>query len=352
MNGDHELSDREPARMYDRAVACTSTGDVLGVVEALCARETRDATEWAARIAGEVVSPDGPAGGRRLVRWTAWRLARRPSRVALEPLFAGLPERLDRAAEFRACLLQEMALRFGLDGGPYVAYRERLAELGHPLAWLPLASLDFERRLRDGGWTPGSMLGSLRPAQLRSRYAEVPPTAAGAAAGRGAREVREVARGAAVVAPFGEEGVQDVRFYVLPGPLDPVDWNAALLAGLPAPCLEGTSTRTMAAVHTTADDVLCDLFVAAFGGGVWGEPRMGAYGRLLAWRGLYALMGLGAEVSPYDAVRRAAEHRWLRFAVERHGGNDWFFGDLTDIAFAVLDPGRTRVVVLAHTETD
>ncbi|MER7107303.1 hypothetical protein [Streptomyces sp. NPDC000229] len=57
-----------------------------------------------------------------------------------------------------------------------------------------------------------------------------------------------------------------MRFYELPRPLDPVGWNAALLAELPASCLAWTSTREMAAVHTTADDVLCDLFVAAFAG--------------------------------------------------------------------------------------
>ncbi|GAA2415306.1 hypothetical protein GCM10010420_51510 [Streptomyces glaucosporus] len=54
---------------------------------------------------------------------------------------------------------------------------------------------------------------------------------------------------------------------------------------------------------------------------------------------------------PY-AVRLACEYRWLRFTVEPGRENDWFFGDLTDAGFAVLDPGRTRIAVLAVSETD
>ncbi|MDQ1029731.1 hypothetical protein QF035_007313 [Streptomyces umbrinus] len=49
-----------------------------------------------------------------------------------------------------------------------------------------------------------------------------------------------------------------------------------------------------------------------------------------------------------EAVRRASDHRWLRFMAF----TDWFHHDTADVAFAVLDPSRTRVAVLAATDTD
>ncbi|WP_280525014.1 DUF6183 family protein [Streptomyces inhibens] len=147
-------------------------------------------------------------------------------------------------------------------------------------------------------------------------------------------------------------GTWEGRCYELPEPLDAADWNAALLTGLPADCLSGLTAGTLAAVHTTADDVPADLFLAAFSGGLWGQGLDGAYARRAARRGLYALMDLPWEVSHHEAVRRAAGHRWLRFTAERHTENRWFHGDLSDVGFAVLDPTRRRIALLAATDTD
>ncbi|MEV6881097.1 MULTISPECIES: DUF6183 family protein [unclassified Streptomyces] len=49
---------------------------------------------------------------------------------------------------------------------------------------------------------------------------------------------------------------------------------------------------------------------------------------------------------PSEAVRRATDHRWLRFMAF----TDWFHQDASDLVFAVLDPARTRVAVLAATD--
>ncbi|MFE0191461.1 hypothetical protein [Streptomyces sp. NPDC058989] len=52
----------------------------------------------------------------------------------------------------------------------------------------------------------------------------------------------------------------EARFYELPEPLPAADWNAGLLTGLPADCLAALTPDTLAAVHTTGDEVLADLF--------------------------------------------------------------------------------------------
>lgn len=132
------------------------------------------------------------------------------------------------------------------------------------------------------------------------------------------------ARSGKATEAFAQLGDYEAAFYVLPESLDMADFNAALLAELDADCLAGVAHDTLTTVHTTADDLGGDLFTAAAGGGLAGEAQHGAYGRLLTWRSLYALMALDADVSHHDAVRLATDHRWLRFAVSRDTPNQWF----------------------------
>ncbi|MGW7364045.1 DUF6183 family protein [Streptomyces sp. NPDC054841] len=350
----HAVTD--PERLYDLATdparASEGNGAILKLATVLTEHHSQAATDWAVRLAEHLARAEGPEGGRGPMRRIAWQLVQRPSTVALGPHFAHPPTDLDDpATEFRACLLQEMALRWGLDDEPYVSYGARLRDLGHPLAWLPLTSLYFENAMRSAAVMQGGILGSMSPAELRARFAEIPPTESGARAGRTARQSPDALRADAAMGPFAELAQSEAVFYTLPQPLDPADFNSALLAELDAPCLHNLTRDTLTAVHTTADDIAGDLLVAAFSGGLWGEGHEGAYSRLLTWRSLYALMDLDPDVSHHDAVRRAYEHRWLRFAAARRTSN-WFHGDLTDCAFAVLDPSRTRIAVLAATETD
>ncbi|MET9437173.1 DUF6183 family protein [Streptomyces sp. NPDC006551] len=348
----------DPERLHTLAIEAAGAAgslyahDVVRVAEFLTGHRSQAATDWAVRLGEHAARLGDAPGARSLTRRIAWELVRRPSSAALRPHFERPPERSDDPeTEFHACLLQEMALRWGLRDEPYVTYGSRLRELGHPLSWLPLASLYFEHAMLERGCTQGTSLGSFTPEQLRDRYPEIPSTPAGAAAGAEARETPDEPRTEAALAPFAALGASQAHFFTLPRPLDPADFNSALLTSLRIGCLEGLAPDTLAAGHTTADDVAGDLFVAPFSGGLWGEGQQGAYSRLLAWRGLYALMDLDPAVPHHEAVRLAAEHRWLRLAVRRGAGR-WFHGDLSDVAFAVLDPSRRRVAVVAATDTD
>ncbi|MFI9266871.1 DUF6183 family protein [Streptomyces werraensis] len=274
-------------------------------------------------------------------------VATRPVRES-EALFAGLPDDLRApGVELRACVLGELALiGAGAGRGRMDAYAERLRELGHPLGRLPGHRLDVEHRF--GVRVRG--LGSVKTVrQLRARFPEVPPSEAGADAGLHAVGVPDDARAQAAARPFVAGGwarTPEVRFFALPEPLEPGDLGMAFLRQLPLDCLEGDGTAV--ACVTTPDDVLNELFSAACYGGAGGQGQGGAYARLFAWESLYALMGLPADVPFLDAVRATPDHRWVRFLAS----TPWFHRDTADLGLAVLDPSRTRVAVLAATDTD
>ncbi|MEQ6026661.1 DUF6183 family protein [Streptomyces salinarius] len=293
-----------------------------------------------------------PGGSNRMLRSVAAELVRTRHPRDIEPLFAELPDGvLGPAVELRACLLGELAL-IGSGGGrrSLEAYADRLRELGHPLARLPRTRLDIEHRLavRVRG------LGSVKSAkQLRSRFPEAPSTDGGAVAGRGARDARDDVRANAAARPFRAGGwarEPEARFFTLPSRLGPGDYGISFIKELPLRCLAGEGSRRGSALAcmTTPDDVLNELFTASYVGGVNGQGQGGAYARLYAWESLCALMGLPIGVPLLEAVRCAADHRWLRFMAF----TDWFHHDTADLAFAVLDPTRTRIAVLAATDTD
>ncbi|MFD5968301.1 DUF6183 family protein [Streptomyces sp. NPDC060311] len=293
-----------------------------------------------------------PGESDRMLRSVAAKLVRTRHLRDIEPLFGELPDGVSGpAVELRACLLGELAL-IGSGGGrrSLEAYADRLRELGHPLARLPMTRLDIEHRfaVRVRG------LGSVKTAeQLRSRFPEAPSTDGGAVAGRGARDARDDGRANAAARPFRAGGwarEPEARFFTLPSPLSPGDFGISFIKELPLRCLAGEGSRRGSALAcvTTPDDVLNELFTASYVGGVNGQGQGGAYARLYAWESLCALMGLPIGVPLLEAVRCAADYRWLRFMAF----TDWFHHDTADLAFAVLDPTRTRVVVLAATDTD
>ncbi|MDT9689031.1 DUF6183 family protein [Streptomyces sp. P9(2023)] len=348
----------DPERLYSlateppRVAGSLSAPEIMSLAELLARQRSQAATDWAVRLGEYAARRTGAPGAVQLMAHVVRELVRRPSSATLPPYFELPPKADDPDTEFRACLLQEMALRWGLDREPYTAYQAGLRELGHPLAWLPLASFYFESAMRERAWWRGSTLGSLKSDELHARYPEIPPTAAGALAGRGARRAPDDRRTEAAMDPLAELASSAVEFFTMPEPLDPADFNSALLTAIGSRCLAGLTPDTLAAAHTTADDLAGDLCVAAFSGGVWGDGRPGAYVRLSTWRALYALMDLDPSVPHTRAVRAAAEYRWLRLALARRSGNDFFFGDLSDMAFAVLDPTRTRVAIIAASDTD
>lgn len=339
----------------DGSAASAAAVRTIGrVADVLAETRSRDCARFAVDLVGRLL-PTAPVGrreGDRLRRSVAAKLAKAQQLRGLAPLFEELPDDAeDPSADVRACLLGELALIGAGRGRPALdAYAERLQELGHPLAVLPRTRLDVEHRftVRVRG------LGSVKtPDQLRSRFPEISPTDGGAAAGHTAGQTPDGTRARAAAEPFTAGGwarEPEVRFFTLPRPLDPDDFNISFVKELPLDCMVGEGTHRGGAVacRTTPDDVLDTLFAAAYDGGVNGRPQGGAYARLYAWKSLYALLGLPADVPFPEAVGQALDHRWLRFMAF----TDWFHHDTADEAFAVLDPTRTRVTVLAATDTD
>jgi hypothetical protein len=324
------------------------------IAEALADTRSRDCATLAVDIVGRLLPLEAMDRGEadRLLRSVAAKLVKAQQLRDLETLFGELPDGIrDPAVELRACLLGELAL-IGSGAGRRTldAYAERLSELGHPLARLPRMRLDNEHRfaVRVRG------LGSIKTSkQLRSRFPEVLSTDSGAVAGRRAGDTPDDERAKAAARPFTAGGwacEPEARFLTLPSPLGPDDFGISFIKELPLRCLAGEGRHRAGAVAcaTTPDDVLNELFSASYYGGVNGQGQGGAYARLYAWDSLYALMGLPAGVPFLEAVRQAADHRWLRFMAF----TDWFHHDTSDAAFAVLDPARTRVAVLAATDTD
>jgi hypothetical protein len=360
------LAELRPERLYEaaeqlcRRVSGEGPGGVpvAGVVGRIAEALADTCSRECATVVVDIVSRLLPLGATdrgeagRLPRSVAAKLVKSQHLRDLESLFGELPDGIrGPALELRACLLGELAL-IGSGAGRRTldAYAERLGELGHPLARLPRARLDIEHRfmVRVRG------LGPINTSkQLRSRFPEVPSTDSGAVAGRRASDTRDDARAKAAALPFTVSGwarEPEARFFTLPGPLSPDDFGMSFLKELPLRCLagEGSHRGSALACATTPDDVLNELFSASYNGGVNGQGQGAAYARLYAWGSLYALMGLPADVPFLEAVRQAADHRWLRFMAF----TDWFHHDTSDVAFAVLDPTRTRVTVLAATDTD
>ncbi|MFI1756905.1 DUF6183 family protein [Streptomyces sp. NPDC020571] len=324
------------------------------IAETLADTRSRDCVTFAVDLVSRLLPEEAipPGEGDRLLRSVAAKLVRTQQLRDIEPLFRELPDGvLGRAVELRACLFGELALigsgtgRRSLD-----AYAEKLGELGHPLARLPRTRLDIEHRFT----TRVRGLGSIKTAkQLRSRFPEAPSTDGGAVAGRGAVDTLDDGRANSAAQPFRAGGwarEPEARFFTLPSPLSSDDFGISFIKELPLRCLAGEGSRRGSALacETTPDDVLNELFSASYVGGVNGQGQGGAYARLYAWESLYALMGSPAGVPLLEVVRRAADHRWLRFMAF----TDWFHHDTSDLAFAVLDPTRTRVAVLAATDTD
>ncbi|MCX4917606.1 DUF6183 family protein [Streptomyces sp. NBC_00687] len=351
----YEAAERLCRDVFDDGPVGSAVVRTVGrFAEALAETRSRDCAWFAVDLVGRLL-PLGSAHREEadlLRRSVAAKLAGAQQLRDLAPLFTELPDSAqDPSADVCACLLGELALIGAGQGRPTLdAYAERLRELRHPLAALPRTRLDVEHRfmVRVRG------LGSVKTsAQLRSRFPEVPPTDSGAAAGRTAGETPDGARACAAAEPFTAGGwarEPEARFFTLPRPLDPDDFNISLVKELPLDCLMGEGTRRGAAVacRTTPDDVLTTLFAAAYDGGVNGRAQGGAYARLYAWNSLYALLGLPADLPFLEAARQALDHRWLRFMAF----TDWFHHDTADEAFAVLDPTRTRVTALAATDTD
>jgi hypothetical protein len=267
------------------------------------------------------VSPD-----RRRARYAASLLASAHSAAELEIVLRG-----SAAQELRACLAHELVLR-GAEA----------PDLGfHPLAWLPRTLTPLEGRPSlphyhvNGG--SGDVPGlSVEPFH---GHGPVPPV-------RETTTAQEAAAIGAAVATWAEEsnGRVEARIYALDADLHP-DAVVDTLATLDAECLGGLKSGPGPCTATQAWE---QLFLAASGGGAYPSGAFGAYGRLLAWQSVAALVGAPPDATAAEVEALAHAGSWWSFAAT----TSWFDNIAWDVGLAVVSPDRRRLALLAATDTD
>lgn len=274
--------------------------------------------------------------------------------------FAQPQEFLDRAIEgfgedpsrreLLACWMHERVARTGTLERSASARRfaAALAEVGHPLAILPLGLGKLERDIPAylPVYSGDASITWPRPdseGEPVRRLGVVPEVIR-----RGAVTVERRARLEAAVSGWVRQSngkvVSDV--FALSPALSPGEVSGALFQHLPLDCFED-AVRVVAR-QASATRAFGLLFVCAAGGGAYGGRCEAAYGRLAAWRSLAALVDAD-ELAPLHEVARLAEAAsWFDFAA----ATSWFYDVAWDLGLCVLAPDGTSLSVLAATDTD
>jgi hypothetical protein len=244
----------------------------------------------------------------------------------------------DATDELRACLLHELVLRGAEIQHPWVAsphWRD------HPLAWLPRSLTPLEGRPSIPRYTIGASSHSVPAVTVEPTHGHgtVPP----------ATETTTHAVAAAVgsaVANWAEEsnGRIEARTFALDAEVEP-DAVGDTLLSLGLDSLRGTE---QAPGRCSATQAWQQLFAAASTGGAYNSGAFGAYGRLLAWRSVAALVDAPRDASPADVEALAQASSWYSFAE----ATDWFERVAWDLGLAVVSPDRRRLAVVAATDTD
>ncbi|MEV6235891.1 DUF6183 family protein [Lentzea sp. NPDC051838] len=237
-----------------------------------------------------------------------------------------------RSTEERACLVHELVLR-GTPGRP----------LGdHPLAWLPLTRSELEEHVDLPEYDDDGHARFTRPRGRQCGWTVI----AGAQI-PAARETACLDHTTAAVDGWtkGSNGTIEARGFEFDEPV-PAELLPNVLLGLKLQCTDGEK-KTFWVAEATPAEVWRELFAASSLGGACNAGTYGAYGRLAAWRSLAGLVGLeNAEAADVEA--RVNEWHWYRFDPE----TCWFEGVDWDLAVIALSPDRTRLTVLAATDTD
>ncbi|MGC5051212.1 DUF6183 family protein [Micromonospora sp. DT48] len=243
-----------------------------------------------------------------------------------------------RSEELRACVLQELVLR-----GAEVRHRWATSSHWryHPLGWLPLSLTPIEGR------------PVLPDYHLHGSSQELPVIAAEAVRGHGpvphwqeTTTPDEAASLAAAVDNWAEEsnGHIEARTFAFDDDLPAAAVGDALVrVGLQ--CAQGMTTGLKVC---SASQAWRQLFSAASTGGAYNSGEFGAYGRLLAWRSVAALVGAPHDAPAGDVEAIANRCSWYSFALS----TPWFDRVAWDIGLAVVTPDRRRLAVLAATDTD
>ncbi|MFJ5229921.1 DUF6183 family protein [Kitasatospora sp. NPDC088391] len=287
-----------------------------------------------------------PAGDRReLRRQVADLVADRPVGDLATAFSEPAPE------ELRACLARELRLRGAdLSTAPPIAAWAATTRLAHQHRPFDLPA---GAGLPELPPYPGAESGASGLATVPSGTV-LPPLAE--PSGRAAREVTapdDFAALGAATAGWSENsnGRTEARVFAFPAPLETASPEVlrTLLPGLGLDCLHGRDDRSGLAVQATdAADVWELLFAVALHGGAYSSGVDEARARLVAWQSLSALAGCARSADLAGIERRAEQCAWFGF----EAATDWFDQVAWDLGLLALSPDRTRLAVLAATDTD
>jgi len=287
---------------------------------------TPGATDQAVRLIAVVQD-------RRLIRYAASLLASAHTVADLGVVFdAGGSE------ELRACLLQELVLRGAEVHHPWAVsphWRH------HPLGWLPSSLTSIEGR------------PSLPRYHIGGESQDLPAMAAEPVHGHGSVPRWQETTASDEAVPLsaavdnwaeGSNGRIEARTFAFDDDLPPDAVGDALLS-IDLECTQGMTTGLGACSPPQA---WRQLFSAASTGGAYNRGEFGAYGRLLAWQSVAALVGAAHDASAGDVEALAHRCSWYSFA----GATGWFDNVAWDIGLAVVSPDQRRLAVLAASDTD
>lgn len=242
-----------------------------------------------------------------------------------------------------ACWLQERVVRGSLIGRSVFAKQFwRALPATQPLSPLPLEVLPLEAGLvtvsprRDdtlGNWFTFDRPARHEPFELEGDWQTI------------AKEVpAEPATLAAVASDAGTAPNSSYEGRVFQLDRRPPSLGSFALRSLSLECLGTHPARVKAC---TARDVMGLLLTLGTVGGAYGEARSAAYGRLLAWRSLTALVGLPAGAPLGDVEALAQRTGWLSFESD----SGWFNQVSLDVGLVALRADASLAVV-AMTDTD
>jgi Family of unknown function (DUF6183) len=296
-------------------------------------------TRWFAAIA----LPLDPKARRveRVIRQTAAGAAQAHGSQQLSSLFPTLEPTLTGASSlFWSNVVQELVLGDDtFDRTAFSSFWDRQAELGNPLAWLPLYRSDLEMSLshvrvhKDGHSCSVSNASFVEDGDsLRDRPISLQP--ASYAYERISAAVRswESESNGRILIDAGVRGTHD-------------DFSAAAALGWLLVEHDQGVVRSSSPVVLDAGSAVATLYTSASAGGAYGSPPCGATGRLLAWTSIGALLGL-EDSAPFEAVEDACRHAtWIQPGI----ASTWFEG-LLDLQIACSYGGRVACLLAADTD--